>query len=61
MNVDLPTPGTPLIPIRRAAPACGSSRFSNSCASTRCSARVDSTSVIARATYARFPSRTPRT
>lgn len=61
MNVDFPTPGTPLIPIRRAAPACGSSRLSNSWASTRCSARVDSTSVIARAMNARFPSSTPCT
>ena len=26
MNVDLPTPGTPVMPTRRAGPACGSSR-----------------------------------
>lgn len=35
MNVDFPTPGTPLIPIRRAAPECGSSSRSNCWASTR--------------------------
>ena len=30
MNVDLPTPGTPLTPIRRALPLCGSSAVSSS-------------------------------
>lgn len=59
MNVDLPTPGTPLTPIRRARPLCGSSAVSNSWASTRCPGRVDSTRVMARAMIARFPSRTP--
>lgn len=61
MNVDLPTPGTPLMPIRRAFPLCGSSSVSNSCAMARCWGRVDSTSVMARATSARFPSSTPFT
>lgn len=59
MNVDLPTPGTPLTPIRRARPLCGSSVVSNSCARARCRGRVDSTRVMARATTARFPSSTP--
>ena len=57
MKVDLPTPGTPEMPTRTAPP--GSSRPSSSRAATRWSARVDSTSVIARETAARRPSRTP--
>ena len=48
MNVDLPTPGTPVIPTRRAPPERGSSRVSSSWARSRCSALVDSTRVIAR-------------
>ncbi len=32
MNVDLPTPGTPVIPTRVAPPDFGSSRTSSSCA-----------------------------
>lgn len=59
MKVDFPTPGTPLIPIRRAFPACGSSAVSNCWARARWSAREDSTSVMARATVARDPSMTP--
>ena len=58
MNVDLPTPGTPVMPTRRprrpvepepriSAPAC-----------SRWSARLDSTSVIARPRCARDPART---
>ena len=48
MNVDLPTPGTPVTPTRWALPVCGSSATSSSCARSRWSARRDSTSVIAR-------------
>lgn len=59
MNVDLPTPGTPLMPMRRALPECGRSSRSNCWASARWSARVDSTRVMARAMCARFPSSTP--
>src|SRR3954452_21648839 len=59
MNVDLPTPGTPLIPTRRAPPACGSSSTSSSCAASRWSARRDSTSVIARDPARRSPASTP--
>ena len=55
MNVDLPTPGTPLMPMRSAPPVCGSSSASSCCACSRWSARRDSTSVIARATAARRP------
>src|SRR5690242_4804543 len=58
MKVDLPTPGTPLMPTRCALPVCGSSSASSCCACSRWSGRVDSTSVIARATAARSPSRT---
>ena len=61
MNVDLPTPGTPEMPIRRAPPACGSSSTSSSCAASRWSGRVDSTSVIARPIQSREPDRTPST
>ena len=32
MNVDLPTPGTPVMPTRCALPVCGSSSTSSSCA-----------------------------
>src|SRR3954470_6245024 len=59
MKVDLPTPGTPLMPTRRAPPACGSSSTSSSCAASRWSARRDSTRVMARAIDRRFPARTP--
>lgn len=59
MNVDLPTPGTPVIPTRRAFPACWVSSTSNFCASSRWSGRADSTRVIARAIHARDPSSTP--
>src|SRR5690348_4169652 len=59
MKVDLPTPGTPEIPIRTAPPACGPSSASSSRASSRWSARVDSTKVMARETELRSPARTP--
>src|SRR5262245_32879023 len=61
MNVDLPTPGTPVIPTRRAAPECGVSSTSSRCAKSRWSARLDSTSVMARATCRRSPESTPFT
>src|SRR3712207_3784779 len=48
MTVDLPTPGTPLMPARRAEPLCGSSATSSSCACSRWSPRRDSTRVMAR-------------
>jgi hypothetical protein len=35
MKVDLPTPGTPLMPIRSAPPVCGISRSSSACARSR--------------------------
>ena len=38
MKVDLPTPGTPVMPTRRALPACGSSSTSSCWASSRWSA-----------------------
>ena len=47
MNVDLPTPGTPVMPTRWLAIAFGSKRVSSSSASGRWSGWVDSTSVIA--------------
>src|SRR4051794_18474050 len=59
MKVDLPTPGTPLIPIRRAPPACGNSATSSSWAASRWSPRRDSTSVMARAIARRSPASTP--
>src|SRR5580704_15024829 len=58
MKLDLPTPGTPVMPIRRAWPACGSSRVKMCWASTRWSGRLDSTSVIARAMSGREPAST---
>ena len=61
MNVDLPTPGTPVMPMRVAFPAYGASCTSSSWASARWSARLDSTSVIARARSARVPPRTRST
>ena len=47
MNVLLPTPGTPLTPMRSACPVRGSKAVSNSSPWARWSARVDSSSVIA--------------
>ena len=62
MKVDLPTPGTPEMPTRTDAGRPPSvSSVSSSRAATRWSARCDSTSVIARETEARLPSRTPAT
>src|SRR3984957_8545212 len=58
MKVDLPTPGTPVMPTRWAGPACGSSLVSTCWARTRWSGRLDSTSVIARAMPARDRART---
>lgn len=59
MNVDLPTPGTPVMPTRCAFPLCGSSRTSNCWASFAWSVRRDSTRVIARAKVGRWPASTP--
>ena len=47
INVDLPTPGTPLMPRRKAFPVCGSKAVSNSSACVLWSSRVDSSSVMA--------------
>src|SRR5574343_348003 len=47
MKVDLPTPGTPLMPSRKDFPVWGSRPVSSSSASRRWSVRVDSSSVIA--------------
>src|SRR6185295_11834134 len=60
MNVDLPTPGAPLIPTRSDSPARGSSASSSASASRRCSGSVDSTSVIALASARRSRSSTLR-
>src|SRR5262245_15266105 len=58
MNVLLPTPGTPLTPMRAAPPVWGSRISSRRCASRWWSARVLSTSVIAFASARRSPART---
>ena len=57
ISVDLPAPGTPLRPIRIVEAGVGDSRSSTAAASRRWSARVDSTSVIARLSAARRPLR----
>src|SRR3954447_9111383 len=59
MNVDLPTPGEPLMPMRTEPPVDGSTASSTPAASARWSARVDSTSVMARASGRRSPDRMP--
>ena len=59
MKVLLPTPGTPLMPSRKAPPACGSSASSSASARTRWSARVDSSSVMALAMARRWRARSP--
>src|SRR5262245_21436465 len=61
MNVDLPVPGAPLIPTRVAPPVAGINCSRSATASARWSARVDSTSVIARASERRSPARTAST
>ncbi len=61
MNVDLPTPGTPVTPTLLALPDRGVSSTSSRWASSRWSAREDSTSVIARAIHPTEPSLTPWT
>ena len=59
MRLDLPTPGAPDMPTRRLRPASGARRSSNASASHLCSARVDSTRVMARASALRCPCRRP--
>ena len=59
MNVDLPTPGEPLMPMRTAPPVSGSSSSSTASASARWSGRVDSARVMARASALRSPARIP--
>jgi LAO/AO transport system kinase len=51
----LPTPGTPVMPMRCAVPACGSRATSIASASARCRGSRLSTRVTARATVARSP------
>ena len=58
MAVDLPTPGTPVMPTCIALPDSGISSSSSCCACSRWSTRVDSTSVMARGSAARLPLRT---
>ena len=55
MKVDLPTPGGPEMPMRMAPPVCGSSRRSAPRPPPGGRRRVDSTSVIARASARRSP------
>src|SRR5215831_13163692 len=60
MVVDLPTPGAPVMPTRRAAPVWGRRRCTSWRADLWWSGRFDSMSVIARASTARSPARTPQ-
>src|SRR5215469_9928918 len=57
MNVDLPTPGAPEMPIRMLPPVRGNSRNSNDSAAFWSVARVDSIRVIERAKARRSPAR----
>jgi hypothetical protein len=59
MKVDLPTPGTPEMPMRSERPLCGSRAPSSACARRRWSARVDSTRVMALASARRLPASSP--
>jgi hypothetical protein len=59
ISVLLPAPGTPVMAIRLARPVCGRIASSRSAAGAASSARSLSTSVIARASVARWPRRTP--
>ena len=55
MAVDLPTPGTPVMPTRCALPVCGQQPCSSSCACAACSSLALSISVMARPSMARSP------
>ena len=55
MKVDLPTPGTPVMPSRTDLPVCGSTAASSASARSRWSARVDSIRVMACASARRSP------
>src|SRR5262245_43604346 len=55
MKVDLPTPGTPVMPSRTDLPVCGNTAASNASARSRWSVRVDSISVMAWASARRSP------
>ncbi len=61
MSVDLPEPGTPVMPTRTALPVCERSSRNSSRERWWSSGRRDSTSVIARASSRRSPPRTPST
>ena len=58
MKVDLPAPGTPETPTRKAFPVWGLISCRSSCACARCSGFVDSTRVMAFATCPLDPSTT---
>ena len=55
MNVDLPTPGAPVMPTRSAWPVAGSTLAITARASAWWSGRVDSASVIVLASKRRSP------
>src|SRR5262245_47622633 len=59
MKVDFPAPGAPEMPMRIEPPVCGRTSARIASASARWSARVDSASVIARASDRRSPATTP--
>ena len=54
MKVLFPTPGTPVIPIRKALPVCGKSESSSSCPCSKDSGFVLSSRVMALAIALRF-------
>ena len=60
MKVDLPTPGAPEMPIRKASRGFAMSRATSRSAASRWSARVDSIRVMARASARRSPASTFR-
>ena len=61
MKVLLPTPGTPVMPVRKAFPECGKSLRLSSAASFWCFGLRLSISVMARPSIAGSPESTPAT
>ncbi len=61
MKVLLPTPGTPVMPMRRDFPVCGRMASSRCAAFSASAGRRLSISVMARASTTRSPARTPST
>src|SRR5210317_1667127 len=57
IKVDLPTPGTPEMPILRLCPLCGRQRSRSAAACLRCDGWLDSISVMALASARRWPLR----